>query len=176
MGTNFPTSLDTLTNPNAGDFQDNPPHATQHANANDSIEAIEAKLGVDNSAVTTTLDYKVAHRLEAENGAKETIYTNNSTSGSVQINLANGNVQKFLLVGNTTFSFTGSAANKACSFSVIIVQDSTGGREVAWPATKWANGVIPSFTTGPNSVDIYTFLTIDNGTTWYGSKVGSDFK
>jgi len=59
MATNFPTSLDSLTNPIATDKLNNPSHATQHANANDAIEALEAKVGVNSSAVTTSLDYKI---------------------------------------------------------------------------------------------------------------------
>jgi hypothetical protein len=60
MATNFPTSLDALTNPIATDKLNNPSHATQHANSNDAIEALQAKVGVNSSAVTTSLDYKVA--------------------------------------------------------------------------------------------------------------------
>ena len=59
MATNFPTSLDTLTNPLATDTLDSPPHDEQHADANDSIEALQAKVGVDGSAVTSSLDYRV---------------------------------------------------------------------------------------------------------------------
>lgn len=59
MATNFPTSLDTLTNPTSTDGLDNPSHSDQHANANDAIEALEAKVGVNSSAVTTSLDYLV---------------------------------------------------------------------------------------------------------------------
>jgi microcystin-dependent protein len=58
MATNFPASLDTLTNPSGSNTLSSPSHASQHGNANDAIEAIQAKIGVDNSAVTTTLDYK----------------------------------------------------------------------------------------------------------------------
>ena len=61
MATNFPSSLDTLTNPSATDTLDSPPHDEQHADANDAIEALQAKVGVDGSAVTTSLDYKVAN-------------------------------------------------------------------------------------------------------------------
>lgn len=57
MATNFPTSLDTLTNPTSTDGLNNPSHSSQHANANDAIEALEAKVGVNSSAVTTSLDY-----------------------------------------------------------------------------------------------------------------------
>jgi len=49
MATNYPTSLDTLTNPVSNDSLNSPSHSAQHANANDAIEAIEAKLGVGNA-------------------------------------------------------------------------------------------------------------------------------
>lgn len=64
MTTNFPTSLDAFTNPSATDAMDSAtvPHATQHANLNDAVEALQAKVGVDGSAVTTSLDYKVAQQ------------------------------------------------------------------------------------------------------------------
>jgi microcystin-dependent protein len=59
MATGFPTSLDALTNPASGDTLNAPSHSTQHANSNDAIEALQAKVGVNSSAVTTSLDYKV---------------------------------------------------------------------------------------------------------------------
>ena len=59
MATNFPTSLDALTNPTASDPLTNPSHADQHANVNDAVEALQAKVGVNGSAVATSLDYKV---------------------------------------------------------------------------------------------------------------------
>jgi hypothetical protein len=59
MATNFPTSLDSLTNPITTDKLNNPSHAAQHANVNDAVEALEAKVGINSSAVTSTLDYKV---------------------------------------------------------------------------------------------------------------------
>lgn len=59
MATNFPVALDSIANPIASNTLNSPSHASQHTNANDAIEAIQAKVGVDNSAVTTSLDYKV---------------------------------------------------------------------------------------------------------------------
>jgi len=64
MATNFPASLDTLTNPTSSDSLSSPSHSAQHANVNDAVEALQAKVGADSSAVTTSLDYKVA-QLEA---------------------------------------------------------------------------------------------------------------
>lgn len=59
MSTNFPTSLDSLSNPSSGNTLNSPSHSAQHANANDAIEVLEAKVGIDNSAVTTSHDYKI---------------------------------------------------------------------------------------------------------------------
>jgi len=59
MAVNFPTSLDNFTNPASNSSVANPSHAQQHADANDAIEALEAKVGVTNSAVETSLDYRV---------------------------------------------------------------------------------------------------------------------
>lgn len=45
--TNYPAALDTLTNPGSQDTMLGVPHSEQHANANDAIEALQAKLGTD---------------------------------------------------------------------------------------------------------------------------------
>jgi hypothetical protein len=66
MATNFPTSLDALTNPTGSSSLTSPDHAGQHTDANDAIEALQAKVGVDGSAVTTSLDYKISN-LNASN-------------------------------------------------------------------------------------------------------------
>jgi len=61
MSTNFPTSLDSLTNPSGTDSMSSPSHAGQHTDANDAIEALQAKVGADSSAVTTSHDYKIGN-------------------------------------------------------------------------------------------------------------------
>lgn len=60
MSTNYPTGLDTLTNPTATDAVATVSHSSQHANANDAIEALQTKVGIDGSAVTTSHDYKLS--------------------------------------------------------------------------------------------------------------------
>ena len=60
MATNFPTSLDTLTNPTSSDSLSSPSHSSQHANVNDAVEALQAKVGADSSAVTSSHDYLIA--------------------------------------------------------------------------------------------------------------------
>jgi len=60
MAITYPTTLDTLTNPIATDTQNSPSHAGQHADANDAIEALQAKVGTNSSAVTSSHDYKLS--------------------------------------------------------------------------------------------------------------------
>lgn len=62
MSTNFPSALDTFTNPNGSDSLNAAavPHAEQHANANEAIEALQAKVGINGSAVATSLDYRIS--------------------------------------------------------------------------------------------------------------------
>lgn len=62
MTTAFPTSLDALTNPTVSDDLDTAGvfHDEQHEDANDAIEALEAKVGIDDSTDATSLDARVA--------------------------------------------------------------------------------------------------------------------
>ena len=89
MATNFPASLDALTNPTSSDSLSSPSHSAQHANVNDAVEALQAKVGADSSAVTSSLDYKVA-QLEAL--GERVDYTGSATLGNVTI-------------GNGTFTY-----------------------------------------------------------------------
>jgi len=59
MATTFPVSLDELINPQASDSVESPSHSEQHADANDAIEALQEKVGVDNSTDVNSLDYKI---------------------------------------------------------------------------------------------------------------------
>ncbi len=60
MATNYPTSLDTFTNPVATDKVSVVDHAVQHTHINDAVAAVQTKLGITGSAVTTTVDYKLS--------------------------------------------------------------------------------------------------------------------
>lgn len=55
MSSSYPGGIDSFTNPTGTDPLSNPEHASQHANANDAIEAIETELGVTPSGTATTV-------------------------------------------------------------------------------------------------------------------------
>jgi hypothetical protein len=83
MATTFPTTLDQLLNPTGTDSVQLVSHAAQHSNANDAIEALEAKLGVNNSTDATTIDYKVRDLISK-------IYTNEMAQDTIAAALAAG--------------------------------------------------------------------------------------
>ena len=60
MSSVYSTSLDSFVDPTATSKLNSPAHSTQHININDAVEKIEAKVGADSSAVTTSHDYKLS--------------------------------------------------------------------------------------------------------------------
>lgn len=113
MAINFPTSLDSLLNPNSSDSMNVVPHATQHANANDAIEALEAKVGVDSSAVTTSLDYMLKNASSVNPGHKHTMaaITDLTTGALTFTNKVINGANNTLTVRIADISATGSPSS-----------------------------------------------------------------
>ena len=102
----------------------------------------------------------------------ETVKAVGNTGTSTTLDLTDGNVFTATLNGNCTFTFTTgtNSAPNAASFTLILANDSTPSRTITWPAAvKWPNNSAPSRTTAASKTDIWTFMTPDNGTTWYGN-------
>jgi hypothetical protein len=53
MASNYPTSLDSFTNPSASSLLTSPSHAQQHADINDAMEAVQTKLAIGNTVIGT---------------------------------------------------------------------------------------------------------------------------
>ena len=114
MAINYPTSLDLFTDPTASDQLNLPSHSGLHTDINSAVEALEAKVGADSSAVTSSLDYKVA-QLEAQ-GVRTTYtpasYTNITVGNGTEIAayVLNGDVMTvdYVLVFGSTTSIDGS--------------------------------------------------------------------
>lgn len=62
MAIQFPTALDNFTNPISTDNlgSGTVPHATQHANLNDAVEALEVAMGVTDSTDPASHEYRMA--------------------------------------------------------------------------------------------------------------------
>lgn len=103
MPTNFPIALDALANPSASDTQDSVtvPHAKQHADANDAIEALQAKVGVNGSADAASLDYQIAAALALLAAHDAEAHPASSITLSSAAGLAATNLQAGMLELNT---------------------------------------------------------------------------
>lgn len=100
--------------------------------------------------------------------ANEFINVMGNTGDNSVINLANGTFVTATVNSNPTFTII-NVPSQAVSFTLVLTNDDTGGRTITWPASvRWPGGAI-SRTLNANKTDIYTFFTINSGTTWYGS-------
>jgi len=118
----------------------------------------------------------VPNMARANLGGQETV-SNVTAAASTTLNLTNGNVFYVTMATSiTSLTLSGATAGKACSMAMYIKQDATGSRSIAWPASvKWAGGASPTLSTAANALDIVVLETLDNGTNWYGSLVGTAF-
>jgi hypothetical protein len=115
--------------------------------------------------------------VSVKDGGKETVNTVAASGATPSISLANGNVQMVTLSANAALTLTGSTNGVACSLSLYLKQDSTGGRTVTWPASvKWPGGVAPSLSSAANKIDLVVLETLDGGTTWFSALAGADYR
>ena len=107
----------------------------------------------------------------------ETCAENAAVTGTVSIDMNNGNVHSITLTGAATLTFDHPVATgDSSSFTLIVKQDGTGSRLITWPGTvKWAANTAPTLTTTADRYDILAFTTVDGGNCWFGFVAGQDF-
>ena len=151
MATTFPTTLDQLLNPAATDSIEIVSHSAQHSNANDAIEALEAKLGVDNSTDPATIDYKVRDLISK-------IYTNEMAQDTIATALAAGTH------GNITVAYddVANSLSLTATYDDEEVMDAIATSLTAGPGiTKVYNDVANTITVSVDTTVIATKLYVD---------------
>lgn len=108
-----------------------------------------------------------------DNGTVEEVTSITSSAGAATINLRDGNVFEHDLTENVTYTFSNPAASgRASCFILKVIQGATA-RTITWPSSvDWAGATAPTLTTTDNGVDVFAFITIDGGTTYYGFTLG----
>jgi len=140
------------------------------ASASDSLK-LQDGAGADIVTVSTN---KVAYG----KGISEEAVTVTQGSGTVALNLAQGNFFEFTLTENVTgWTFSNPAdSGTASSWIIKITQHASSAKEVAYPsAVKWSGGYDHVMSTATGSIDIVSMFTIDGGTTIYANIVGKAF-
>lgn len=90
------------------------------------------------------------------------------TVSASDVDLSAGMYFAKTMSGAITFTFSNPPpSGHAQSFLLEITGD---GNAITWPASvAWENGTAPS-NPGSSEVDVFVFLTADNGTTYIGKK------
>jgi len=171
----YPTSLDTFTNPASGDRTNSPSHATQHANANDALEALEAKVGADGSAVTTSHDYKLSGVTGSDKAVSltgsETLTNKTLTSPTINTpTIATGTLATSTLTGNTSitnFTATNGTTTNATSTNIKTTSLTIGSdyiTDITGTGLSLSNGVLTSTggQSASTSTEPYNSLVVDN--------------
>ena len=96
----------------------------------------------------------------------DTIYQYSTRGYTETLDLSTGTTFSFTPSGATTVSFTNPpASGNAIGFSVEVIGD---GSAITWPdSIKWSGGTAPVASV---SKELYTLVTTDGGTTYYGKK------
>src|SRR3990167_3640120 len=111
MASTFPTTLQDLDATRGAATQplSNPSHVTHHALSDDTLEALQAKVGIDSSAVTTSLDYLLKNTTSGHDhdgtDSKKVIATNLDVTGLTALGLLRVNT------GGTAVESSGTAVS-----------------------------------------------------------------
>ena len=102
---------------------------------------------------------------------------------AIPIDLSTGQVFRVRLTvtgasGLTVSNVPDNGNANAVGFTLLFVGDGTA-RVMTWniggTAVTWAGGTAPTYTSTNNKTDVYSFLTRDGGTTWFGFVGGQNF-
>ena len=128
-------------------------------------------LGLTNASALVTSDSNGV--VSFDNGTIEESTAVTSSSNAATINLRDGNVFTHTLSENVTYTFSNPAASgRASAFIFKVTQDSSA-RTITWPGSvDWAAATAPTITSTSGGVDVFAFLTVDGGTTYYGFTLG----
>lgn len=169
--TNFPTSLDTLTNPASTDSVSTVSHSSQHANANDAVEALEAKVGITASTpftgtvlvgdgtgtslwstyATTTNINTTNLEVSASSTIQDLTYRNATSTNATTTNLySSGTASTTKFYGSNLTACTGSnflnwtGGNFSCGASSATITSFSTTTSVAMATATIPTALIPS--------------------------------
>lgn len=97
-----------------------------------------------------------------------TLNQTEDSSGVVNWSLLTQQVAQITLTASTTLANPSNGIEAGATYVLIVKQDSTGGRTMAFSSKyKFPGGTAPTLSTGANAVDILCFVS--DGTNLYGN-------
>ena len=164
MATNYPSGLDSLSNP-AGSDALSTGHASQHANANDAIEAIEGELGLNPRGGSATVKARF-DAIEANSWVTSARIADGTITGT---DIASGTVTSTNILDGTIVNadINASAAIDVSKLSGVVTSAGVGNLL----SSNVASGTDTSAdTTGYTLAGVGTVLTSSTAQAFQGSR------
>jgi hypothetical protein len=107
---------------------------------------------------------------------KDFLQANTNVNAANTCDLSVSNYFRAVMTASAQFTFINApSSGTAQQFSLLIMQNATGGYSPTFANTVyWAGGSIPPATTAANSRDLWTFITYDGGSTYWGTLTMKD--
>jgi hypothetical protein len=132
MSTEFPTNLDTFTNPSSTDSLGSPSHSDQHTTLNTAVTALEEKVGIDGSAVTSSHDYKIDTLETDVSEINELAYRSFATTTYTLVASDAGKIVRSTGASAATITVPPQSSETFTSGQqIVIIQDGAGQITVA---------------------------------------------
>lgn len=176
-GPGLPVNVDSTYSDDTGDAS-----VKLHQQHHDSIHTIANRHDLTAPSTTGSVDVwdgsLFTARLLRQSDANPQIEQVSLAGPTKSVDISVSTAKVYTLTGNVTFTFTGAPTGgnggRAAVFSMVVIQDATGGRTTTWPGSvTWVgNSGAPSLNTTANAKTLFEFLTTDGGTTWLGHQPG----
>jgi hypothetical protein len=100
------------------------------------------------------------------------------TASALTLNLNNSQIFNITLnsnISSITIQNTANVDNTAQGFTLAITYGATA-RTISWPASiKWPGGSAPVLTNSNSKTDIFSFVTLNKGSSWLGFISGQNY-
>lgn len=129
---------------------------------------VEVNTAAVNTPWNTTTD-AAGFSIENLGAVEEQVNTVGATGATETLDVSLYGVHDMTMDQNCTFTFSNPAPSGDCSSFLLVLR---GAFTPTLPASiDWSGGSAPTYSTP----SVYSFITLDGGTTWLGSQMGSAF-
>lgn len=141
-------------------------------NYNDVGTYSKAQIDAKDAALQANIDTKVT--------ITQDLLTINNVEDTLELDMSDGKrVFKATLTAPVTqlSVMSASGSNLNSQTITMLLTQGTGANKISWPSNvKWSYGREPVLTFTKDSIDVIQFLSIDGGSTWYGSLLMADLQ
>lgn len=141
-------------------------------NYNDVGTYSKAQIDAKDAALQANIDTKVT--------ITQDLLTINNVEDTLELDMSDGKrVFKATLTAAVTqlSVINASGSNFNSQTITMCLTQGTGANKISWPSNViWSYGREPVLTFTQNSIDVIQFLTVDGGSTWYGSLLMADLQ